>query len=158
MTNIKNFDLNLLNINKISFEKNTDCVIYETEYFKNLSENSLDLIFNNVDANIEYNPTEDDSETKYLVFPSTEKNRETLENYTELWDEIKDEIETINGDNPVEYGKNFMKTRFESNDNLPLRKVLNIFVCIIIVRSFFQEDNNYFLQMLLYECLHKHED
>ena len=84
MTNIKNFDLNLLNINKILFEKNTDCVIYETEYFKNLSENSLDLIFNNVDANIEYNPTEDDSETKYLVFPSTEKNRETLENYTEL--------------------------------------------------------------------------
>ena len=27
MTNIKNFDLNLLSINKISFEKNTDCVI-----------------------------------------------------------------------------------------------------------------------------------
>ena len=44
MTNIKNFDLNLLSINKISFEKNTDCVIYETEYFKNPgSENSLIL-------------------------------------------------------------------------------------------------------------------
>ena len=55
MTNIKNFDLNLLSINKISFEKNTDCVIYEIEYFKNLdSENSLYLIFNNVDAYIEH--------------------------------------------------------------------------------------------------------
>ena len=64
-----NFDLNLLSINKISFEKNTDCVIYEIEYFKNLdSENSLYLIFNNVDAYIEYNPSEDDSESKYLVF------------------------------------------------------------------------------------------
>ena len=42
MTNIKNFDLNFLSINKISFEKNTDCVIYENEFFKNLdSENSL---------------------------------------------------------------------------------------------------------------------
>ena len=88
MTNIKNFDLNLLSINKISFEKNTDYVIYEIEYFKNLdSENSLYLIFNYVDAlntnpksKIEYNPTEDDSETKYLVFPFTGKNREALEN------------------------------------------------------------------------------
>ena len=75
MTKIKNLDLNLLSINKISFERNTDCVIYETECFKNLdSENSLYLIFNNADAYIEYNPTEDDSETKYLVFPFTDKN------------------------------------------------------------------------------------
>ena len=53
ITNVKNFDLSLLSINRISFEKNTDCVIYETEYFKNLdTENSLYLIFNNVDAYI----------------------------------------------------------------------------------------------------------
>ena len=85
MTNIKKFDLNLLSINKISFEKNTDCVIYEIEYFKNLdSENSLYLIFNNVDVYIEYNPTEDDSKTKYLVFPFIDKNKEALENYTKL--------------------------------------------------------------------------
>ena len=51
ITNIKNFDLNLLSMNKISFEKNTDCVIYETKYLKNLdSENSLYQIFNNVNA------------------------------------------------------------------------------------------------------------
>ena len=74
MTNIKNFDLNLLSINKISFEKNTGCVVYEIEYFKNLdSKNSLYLIFDNVDPYIEYNPTEDDSERKYLVFPFTDK-------------------------------------------------------------------------------------
>ena len=127
MTNIKNFHPNLLNINKTSFEKNTNCVIYEIEYFKNFdSKNSLYLIFNNVDAYIEYNPTEDDSVTKYLVFPFTDKNREALENYTELWDEIKDQIETINGDNPIEYGKDFIKARFESNDDLPLNKILNI--------------------------------
>ena len=115
MSNIKNFDLNLLSINKISFEKKY-CVIYEIEYFKNLvSENSLYLIFNNVDAYIEYNPTEDDSKTKYLVFPFTDKNREALENYTELWDKIKDQIETTNGDNPTEYEKDCMKASFESN-------------------------------------------
>ena len=80
MTNIKNFDPNLLNINKASFEENTNCVIYEIEYFNIFdSRNSLYLIFNNVDAYIEYNPIEDGSESKYLVFPFTDKNREALE-------------------------------------------------------------------------------
>ena len=36
-----------------------------------------------------------------------------------------------------------MKARFESNDDLPLSKILNIPVCIIIVKTVFQEDNDY---------------
>ena len=84
-----------------------------------------------------------------MNFPFTYKNREALENYTELWDEIKDQIE---------YGKDFIKARFESNDDLPLSKILNIPVCTIIVKSAFQEDNNYYPQLLLYECLYKYED
>ena len=51
-----------------------------------------------------------------------------------------------------------MKPRFESNDDLPLSKILNIPVCVIIVKSAFQEDNNYNPQVLLFECLYKHED
>ena len=75
MTNIKKFDPNLLSIDKISFKKYNDCVIYEIEYFKNFSnKNSLYLVFNNVDAYIEYNITEDDSETKYLVFFSADND------------------------------------------------------------------------------------
>ena len=118
-------------------KKNTDCAIYEIEYFKNFdSKNCLYLIFNNVDAYIEYNPTEDDS--------FTDKNRKALENYTELRDEIKYQIETINGDNSIEYGKDFMKARFELNDDLPLSKIVSIPVCIIVVRSVFHKDNNYY--------------
>ena len=93
-----------------------------------------------------------------MVLASTDKNREALENYTKLWDEIKDKIETINGDNPTKYGKDFMKARFESNDNLPLGKILNIPVRVVIFKSVFQKDNNYYPQVLLYECLYKHED
>ena len=111
------------------------------------SRNSLYLIFNNVDPYIEYLSTEEDSETKYLVFLFTGKNKEALENYTNLWDEIKYQIEAINGDHPIEYGKDFIKARFESNDDLPLSKTLNIPVCIIIVKSVFQEDNNYYPQV-----------
>ena len=53
MTNIKNFDPNLLSIDQVSFEKDTDCVIYEIEYFKNVDRaNSVYLIFNNVMHNL----------------------------------------------------------------------------------------------------------
>ena len=63
MTNIKNFDSNLLSIDQISFKSNY-CVIYDIKYLKNLdSSNSLYLVFNDVDAYIEkYN------ENKCLVF------------------------------------------------------------------------------------------
>ena len=70
MTNIKNFDLNSLSIDQISFK------------FKNIdSSNSLYLVFNNVDAYIE-----ESNENKYLVFPLKDQKKEALENYTELWD------------------------------------------------------------------------
>ena len=152
MTNIKNVDLNYLCINKTLFENNTNCVIYEIKYFKNFdSKNYLYLILNNVDADIGYNPTEKVSKTKYLIFLFTDKNWEALQNYTELWNAIKDQIETINSDNPIEYGRDFMKARFDSNDDLPLNKILNIPVCIIIVNSVFKGNNSYYPQVLLYE-------
>ena len=48
-----------------------------------------------------------------LVFALTDKNREALENYKELWSEIKDEIETRKGIEPIKYEKDFMKIKFE---------------------------------------------
>ena len=53
----------------------------------------------------------------------------------------------------IKYGKDFIKARPESNYDLPLSKTSTIPMCIIIVKSVFQEENNYYLQVLLYECL-----
>ena len=50
-----------------------------------------------------------------------------------------------------------MKIKFKSNDDLPLGKILNISVCIIIVTSVFEEDGKYYPQVLLHECLHEYE-
>ena len=128
MTNIKNLDINLLGINQISFTS-TDSVIYDMGYFKNLEGvNSLYFILNDVDAYFE-----EHNENKYFVFALTDKNREALENYKELWSEVKDEIETIKGIGPIKYEKDFMKIRFESDDNLPLGRILNIPVCIVFI-------------------------
>ena len=153
MVNIKNFDPSLLHIDQISF-KSTDDVIYHIEYItmKSLdnenidSANSLYLIFNNVDGYIERKPTEESNENKYLIFASTDKNKKVLEEYRELWDEIKNQIETISGGKPIKYGRGFMKIRFESNDDLLLGKALSIPICIIIVGSVFQVDYKYHTQ------------
>ena len=143
MNNIKNFRPNLIK----SFENN-DSVIYEVKHFQNRdSSNSLYLVFNNLEAFIEKN-----GEYKYLIFASTDKNGKALENYTELWNEIKEQIALIRGSKRIKYEKDFMKIKFESNDDLPLGKILNIPVCTIIVRSVFKEDGKYYPQVLLHEC------
>ena len=142
--NIKSVEPNLLNIDKTSF-KSTDAVIYHIEYItmKSIdhvnidSANSLYLIFNNVDGYIKCNFIKESNEDKYLIFASTDKNKEVLEKYTELWDEIKNLIETISGGKTIKYGKYFMKIRFESDDYLPLDKILNIPVCLIAAGSVF---------------------
>ena len=49
-----------------------------------------------------------------------------------------------------------MKIKFESDD-LPLIKILKIPVCIILIRSAFQENNNYYPQVFLHECFYEYE-
>ena len=62
-------------------------------YYENIyGVNSLYLMFQKAIGHIE-----EKNENKYLVFDSTDKNKEVLKKYTELWDEIKNEIETISG-------------------------------------------------------------
>ena len=87
-----------------------------------------------------------------MIFALADKNKKALENYTEFWDEIKDQIELISGSKPIEYKKEFMKVKFKSDDNLPLGKILSIHVCIITVKSVFQENNKYYPQVYLHEC------
>ena len=139
--------------------KSNDAVIYHIEYItmKSLdnenidSANSLYLVFSNVDGYI----IEESNENKYLIFASTDENKEVLEKYTELWDETKNEIETITGCKPIKYGRDFIKLRFESDDDLPLGKILSVPVFIIAVGSVFQEGNNYYPQIYLHEFLYE---
>ena len=48
-----------------------------------------------------------------IVFDSANENKETLKNYTTLWEETKEQIEAINNGGPIRYRKDFMKIRFE---------------------------------------------
>ena len=89
------------------------------------------LVFNDVDVYFSYVDGE-----KYLVFALTDRNKEMLENYKRLWDEIKKEIRTIKGRiEPFEYEKDVMKIRFESDNGLPLNKIINVPLCVIVANG-----------------------
>ena len=79
--------------------------------------------------------------------------KKVLENYKKLWDEIKEEIRTIKGGiEPFEYVKDYMRIRFESDNGLLLNKILNIPACVMIVRSFFEDNGKFYSQVYLNNC------
>ena len=81
--NIKNFDLRLLEINKLSFKGVFSVNIYYIKYVttKSLDHVNIDnkdffcLIFNNV-----YGYIDENIGIKYLVFTSTDESKEALKN------------------------------------------------------------------------------
>ena len=77
------------------------------------------------------------NENKYLIFSSTDGNKEVLEKYIKLWDEIKFLIKKINGGKEGEYKKDFTKIKFNSDDNLPMGRIFKLRMLTIVVRSFF---------------------
>ena len=68
---------------------------------------------------------------------------------------LKKEIEMINGDEKIEYGKDFKKIRFESNDDLPLNKPMRLRLLTIIIRSVFSEDGKFYPQLFLDDALYE---
>ena len=97
MVNSKDFDPSLIKIDKKTYK---NIGIYRIGYItiKSASDcenvnsvNPLCLMIGEVDGYVEEN-----NGNKYLTFASTEKNKEVLEKYTKLWDEIKYHIQTIN--------------------------------------------------------------
>ena len=58
-------------------------------------------------TSIECNSVEEKNEIKYLVLDEIDENKEVFKKYEEVWEGIKKEIETINGGEKIEYGKDF---------------------------------------------------
>ena len=55
----------------------------------------------------------------------------------------------------VKCKKDFMKIRFESDNNLPLNKTLKLHMLTVIVQSVFEEDGKYYQQLFLGECFYE---
>ena len=92
---------------------------------------------------------EEKNENKCLLFDSVDENKEILKKCADVWDGIKNKIKAINGGKENDYGKDYMKIRFDSYNDLPLNKLLKFHVMTIIIKSVFQEDGKFYPQLFL---------
>ena len=69
---------------------------------------------------------EEQNENKYLILDDVDVNKEVSKKYEEVWEDVKKEIETINGGEKIEYGKDLKKIRFESTDDLPKNRPIKL--------------------------------
>ena len=94
------------------------------------------------------------NENKYLTLVPTNENKEKIKKYEELWSKIRDLIRSITK-NSDDYDEKYMKIKFNSDDELPLNKTIEIPTMAIVIRVVFHENNKYYPQIFLDECLYK---
>ena len=81
-----------------------------------------------------------------------------LGDYTGIWIDIKGQINSISGNEVIKCSKDCMKIKFESDDDLPISKITNIPVYVIIIGGTFEENNKYYPRILLHDCFYEHEE
>ena len=150
---IKNFDARLLKIDKKSYKdiyKIGYITIKKTDDWENI--NSLNPLYVLIDHASGY--IKEKGVNKYLVFDSTDENKELLKKYNDVWNGIKDKIKEINS-GKYDYEKDYMKIKYNSDDNLPLNKPLEFHLMTTTIRSVFEEDGKLYLQVFLDDTLYE---
>ena len=83
----------------------------------------------------------------------TDESKDLLRKYKELWNKIKDLIRSIANNKPdsltYNYDEKYMKIKFDLDDDLPLKRTIEFYNIIIVVRFVFDEANKYYSQVFL---------
>ena len=53
------------------------------------------------------------------------------------------------------YDEKYVKIKLNSDDELPLNKTIKVSTMKIVLRAVFHENNKYYLQVFLEECLYR---
>ena len=83
------------------------------------------------------------------------ENKEVSKKYEEVWESVRKDIEPTNGGEKFEYGKDFKKIRFESNDDLPMNKPITLRLLTIINRCPIGEGGKFYPQRFLDDALYQ---
>ena len=153
--NLKKFKSNLLKIDKKSYK---NISIYNIAYttIKTIDDceniysvNPLYLCVDHANGYIE-----GINGNKYSIFDSTDENKKLLKKYNDVWNGIKDKIKKVSS-GKCDYENDYLKIRFNSDDNLPLNKPLNFHNMTITIRSVFEEDGKLYPQVFLDDTLYE---
>ena len=90
-----------------------------------------------------------------MTLVPTNESKEKIRKYEELWSKIRDLIRSISKILD-DFDENYIKIKFDLDDDLLLNKTLEIpNVTILAVRAIFYENNKYYPQVFIDECLHE---
>ena len=90
---------------------------------------------------------EEKNENNYLIFDSTDENKDLLKKYSDVWSGTKNKIEAVSS-GKYDYKKDYMKIKLHSDDDLPLNKPLKFHMMTIIIRSVFEGDGKLYPKSL----------
>ena len=131
LKNIKKFNINKLKLNKKGVLGND---VYYIGYITKKpqwnvnSVNPLYLIINRIKGHFE----EVDGD-KYLIINS--ENDDIIQKYQEVFNGTKEIIKKVNDYNqPIKYDDNYMKIKFNTDDNIPLNKIICFPTITIMIR------------------------
>ena len=155
MINLKNFDPNLLKIDKKSYK---NIGIYNIGYITIKKIDEYESIYSVNPFHLQVNQAngyiEEKNGNKYLIFDTTDENKELQKKYKDVWNGIKNKINTINS-GEFDYEKNYTKIKFNSDDGLPLNKPLKFHAMAIVIRSVFEEDSKLYPHVFLDDALYE---
>ena len=84
---------------------------------------------------------------KYLIF-------ELLKKCNDVWNGIKNKIEEVSS-GECDYEKDYLKIKFNSDDDLPLNKPLKFHLMTITIRSVFEKDGELYPQVFVENTLYE---
>ena len=111
MTNINDFDPKLLVINELTMFENR-LTMFDISYCE--KNNTPHIVFNNVECVFRKSGV-----FSYFIFCESDKNKSMLDRYVKIIDETKKEILFTIEDDFLVMGKDFVRFKFGTNDNLP---------------------------------------
>ena len=113
--------------------------------------NSVNLLYLNVkDMKGQFKKGKGDNVWYLIIFGDAD----VLKKFANIWKSIRAKIEENTG-GIVQYDKDYMKIKFESNDNLPIDNIVNMHQITIIIRSIFAQNGKFYPQLFLDDALYE---
>ena len=138
LVNIFDFNSKRLNIEKAG---SGETCIYYIKYDKD----PFYLVIDDLKGYFEQN-----DDHKYLTMIFTSKSQKMM--YMRIWEEIKKVINEV--DEFSNYDKSYDLISCDTDDILSLNSIINIYSITIIIKSVFKDNNKFYPQIYLTNCMY----
>ena len=151
--NLDEFNESKIKVDKKDFN-DIDIYYLRYEHKKKISEcnviNSINSLYLRIiNLNGQFEKGKDDAWCLIISYKD-----DVYEKLKDIFEGIKKKITEKTWD-AVEYDNDYMKIKFESNNNFPTDKDVNIRIATIIIRAIFARDGKYYPQFILDSGLYK---